>query len=235
MALKSPGFLRKPAGRGWDHKRPAVAALVSGGVESAALIDRLARRAVVYLLYVRHGYRWEAAELAHLRHLLREWPASRVRPLVTLSLPLRGLIGPHWAWGSAPVPGAHTPDQAMELPGRNLWLFAAAGLWCARHGVTRLAHGTLKTNPFADASPGFFRGMSVTLTRAFGRPVHLEAPLCRLTKTDVVRGLRPDLLALTFSCINPRRGRHCGRCNKCAERSQAFRAAHLPDPTNYVK
>ena len=31
-------------------------------------------------------------------------------------------------------------------------------------------------------------------------------------------------LELTFSCIDPRDGLHCGRCNKCAERQEAFRS-----------
>ena len=32
-------------------------------------------------------------------------------------------------------------------------------------------------------------------------------------------------LELTFSCISPLRGLHCGHCNKCAERQAAFRDA----------
>jgi 7-cyano-7-deazaguanine synthase len=42
-------------------------------------------------------------------------------------------------------------------------------------------------------------------------------------------------LALTFSCISPRGGLHCGACNKCAERQAAFRAAEMADETRYVK
>ena len=41
-------------------------------------------------------------------------------------------------------------------------------------------------------------------------------------------------LGLTFSCIAPERGLHCGGCNKCAERQEAFRDAGMADPTRYV-
>jgi 7-cyano-7-deazaguanine synthase len=39
---------------------------------------------------------------------------------------------------------------------------------------------------------------------------------------------------LTFSCLAPQGRRHCGRCNKCAERKRAFRQAGIPDPTKYA-
>jgi 7-cyano-7-deazaguanine synthase len=40
-------------------------------------------------------------------------------------------------------------------------------------------------------------------------------------------------LDLTFSCIDPKDGRHCGDCNKCDERRQAFAMAGMEDPTPY--
>jgi 7-cyano-7-deazaguanine synthase len=40
-------------------------------------------------------------------------------------------------------------------------------------------------------------------------------------------------LHLTFSCINPIEDRHCGNCNKCAERKNGFAAAGIPDLTAY--
>jgi len=39
---------------------------------------------------------------------------------------------------------------------------------------------------------------------------------------------------LTFSCIAPVDGLHCGRCNKCAERAAAFRLTGTDDPTPYA-
>jgi 7-cyano-7-deazaguanine synthase len=41
-------------------------------------------------------------------------------------------------------------------------------------------------------------------------------------------------LELTFSCLRPVGGLHCGRCNKCAERRRGFAEAGLPDPTQYA-
>jgi 7-cyano-7-deazaguanine synthase len=41
-------------------------------------------------------------------------------------------------------------------------------------------------------------------------------------------------LELTFSCIDPQEGEHCGRCNKCAERRRAFATSGLVDRTTYA-
>ena len=54
-------------------------------------------------------------------------------------------------------------------------------------------------------------------------------------KADVIR-LGRTLgvpFELTLSCMNPRDGRHCGRCSKCRERRDAFAEAGVDDPTTY--
>ena len=58
-------------------------------------------------------------------------------------------------------------------------------------------------------------------------------PYASLTKSEVMQRGRDLPLGLTFSCMHPVAGRHCGGCNKCAERRRAFADAGLPDPTEY--
>ena len=55
-----------------------------------------------------------------------------------------------------------------------------------------------------------------------------------MTKREVISLSRGLDLDLSFSCIAPVDGLHCGRCNKCAERSNAFDELHTPDPTHYA-
>ena len=73
------------------------------------------------------------------------------------------------------------------------------------------------------------------LRLAAGSPLSIERPFGHLHKTDVMRLGRRCPLELTFSCIAPREGRHCGECNKCGERQAAFRSAGLTDPTEYAR
>jgi 7-cyano-7-deazaguanine synthase len=55
-----------------------------------------------------------------------------------------------------------------------------------------------------------------------------------MEKKDVMQLGRKLPLALTFSCIAPVGGLHCGQCNKCAERRRAFRSVNVDDPTHYA-
>ena len=215
--------------------RAALAVLVSGGADSAVLLaDTLSRHDRVFPLYVRCGLFWEEVELAHLRRFLAALSGPSLRPLHVLEMPVRDLYGQHWSLSGEGVPGPDTPDDAVFLPGRNVLLLAKAILWCHLHGVPAVALAPLEANPFPDATPEFFAAYEAVVNRAVGGSVHVLQPYRGLGKADVLLRGRHLPLELTFSCIRPTGGRHCGRCNKCAERRAAFAAAGLSDPTDYA-
>src|SRR5262249_33883599 len=131
------------------------------------------------------------------------------------------------------VPGADTDDSAVYLPGRNLLLAVKAAVWCRLRNVETLALGSLGSNPFPDSTTGFFQALERLLNDAMNGQLRLIRPFDRLHKCDVLRRGRGLPLELTFSCINPINGLHCGECNKCAERKNGFREAGLVDHTAY--
>jgi 7-cyano-7-deazaguanine synthase len=215
---------------------PGLAVLVSGGIDSAVLLgEALRRRDAVYPLYVRCGLFWEGVELEHLRRYLAALDGPSLRPLHVLEVPVRDLYGPHWSLSGEGVPGSDTPDEAVFLPGRNVLLLGKALLWCHLHGVGAVALAPLESNPFPDATPEFFAAFEAAVNRAVGGRVRVRQPYLGLPKSDVLRRGRRLPLGLTFSCIRPVRGRHCGACNKCAERRKGFADAGLPDPTPYIR
>ena len=132
------------------------------------------------------------------------------------------------------MPEAGTPDEDCYLPGRNVTLLAKAGAYAASRGLSEIVLGPLKSNPFPDATPSFFRRMAGTLSEGLGHPVGIRAPFLALTKPEILLLGRGLPLEATFSCMEPAGETHCGRCAKCGERRQAFRAAGLPDPTDYA-
>jgi 7-cyano-7-deazaguanine synthase len=211
-----------------------VCALVSGGLDSVVLLYRLsAAGARVLPLYIRCGLVWEAAELAWLRRALRQAPGRRW-PLRVVKMPIRGLYGPHWSLTGPGIPTARSPHTADYLPGRNPFLLSLAAVIAVRHGITTLAMGTLKSNPYGDAKPRFFRQMARALSLAFRRRIRIRTPLIGLTKPQLIRASARLPLGMTFSCMQPQGTRPCGSCLKCYERQQAFRAAHVADPTDYA-
>jgi 7-cyano-7-deazaguanine synthase len=214
----------------------SVCALVSGGLDSCVMLAALARQCPkVYPVFIRQGLVWEAAELQSLRRYLR---AARIchELLTILHLPANDLYGSHWSTTGRCVPAAKTPDEAVYLPGRNLMLLSKAAVFCSLHKIDTIAVGSLGHNPFPDATPKFFREFATAAGEALDFRVRIIAPFRALAKEQVARrGLRLKLpLHLSFSCIAPKDGLHCGTCNKCAERQNAFRALGMEDLTRYA-
>jgi 7-cyano-7-deazaguanine synthase len=212
-----------------------IGLLISGGLDSAILLGHLLHRGrVVQPLYVRAGLYWEGVEQAALDRLLARLAAPNLRPLVSFDMPLADVYADHWSVTGRDVPDHRTPDESVYLPGRNALLLIKAVVWCELNGISELALAPLGSNPFADATPEFFRDFQAALNRATGATLSIIRPFADMHKRDVM-ALGHDLpLELTFSCIAPIDGMHCGNCNKCAERREAFRIAGMDDRTSYA-
>lgn len=227
--------------------RKSICVLVSGGLDSDVLLSELAERyQSVVPVYVRQGLAWERAELYWLKKFISALQASprprlsprkralgegRIRPLRILSLPMQDVYGSHWSLGGRPVPGSRSADSAVYLPGRNLALTVKAAVLCAREGIREIALGSLGDNPFPDATPAFFRTWGQALSQGLKVPLVIRAPYRSQNKAEIIHKGRGLPLELSFSCIAPKGYRHCGRCNKCAERRRAFREAGVFDKT----
>jgi 7-cyano-7-deazaguanine synthase len=211
-----------------------TAVLISGGIDSAILCVELLRDfSRVIPLYIRSGLRWEEAELAGLNRFLGAASVTGIDPLVVLDEPIADVYGSHWSTNGSNIPGRDSADEAVYLPGRNLLLTVKAAIWCRLRAIDALALGSLGSNPFPDSTPAFFQSLEALLNQAMDGTLRLIRPFDRLHKTDVLERGKLLPLHLTFSCINPVDGKHCGICNKCAERKNGFRDAGLPDLTPY--
>ena len=209
--------------------------MLSGGLDSCILLGHLlgqGRR--VQPFFVRAGLIWEDDEYRATEQYCRALASPELAPTVVLELPAGDLYGEHWSTTGRGVPGARSADEAVFLPGRNALLTIKPLLWCAARGIEELALGVLGTNPFPDATPAFFEGYAAAVGAAGGRHVRIVRPFARLDKRQVMQLGRAMPLRWTFCCIAPVDGRHCGRCNKCAERRAAFRLIGAADPTDYA-
>lgn len=226
---------------------PPACVLVSGGVDSIVLLrETLKRHRVVQPLYVRAGMAWEQVERRALGRLLRllrgprpgksrDGTAQSLRPLREIEVPMGDLLADHWSRSGRGGPGYDDGDASVFIPGRNIALFSKAATFCALEGIPVLVSGILSANPFPDGSPRFLRAIERGLALGLGARFHIATPFRTLTKDQVVRMGRDLPLHLTFSCISPRRGLHCGDCCKCKERIDAFVAAGVPDRTRYAR
>jgi len=195
-----------------------VCALVSGGLDSAALVARLLERGdEVHPMYVRCGFVWESAELRALRRQLRAMRTPRLKRLAVADARSLCRWPGHWSRGGSDAPSARAAWDSVYLPGRNLLLIVCAADFCRQRRIGRVALGTLRGNPFADATPEFRRLAGRVAGASYGLKLRVEAPFARWPKRRVARRW-PALARLSFSCLRPRGVRACGGCSKCAER-----------------
>src|SRR6266481_1934698 len=171
---------------------------------------------------------------AKLQSFLDAIHNPNIMPTTVLSAPTSVLYGDHWSVTGARIPGADEPDENTYLPGRNILLISLAAIWGSTHGVSRIAIGSLGGNPFPDATPEFFETFARALSMGLGHNVKIEAPLRGFHKEDLIKEFKDLPLELTLTCMAPKGARHCGKCNKCFERKQAFFKAGVADRTVYL-
>ena len=217
---------------GRRHKTACV--LVSGGADSGILLHEMAMSyRKVLPLYIRNGLVWEKAELYWLRRFLNAVNHSSIEPLKILELPMEDVYRLHWSLTGQTVPDHSSAETDVYLPGRNLILLSKTVVFCALNGIRAIALGHLKTNPFNDSSPAFFSSLQRVTQRGLNAPLKILTPFANRHKSEVLRLGQGLPLELTFSCLNPQGHVHCGACNKCAERIEAFREAGMSDRTIY--
>jgi 7-cyano-7-deazaguanine synthase len=199
--------------------------------------ELLRRGRTVQPIFIRSRLCWEEAELEALQRYLDHQQAAGLRKLIVLDVPMTDLYGQHWSVTGQGTPESTSAEEDVYLPGRNALLVLTAAVWCQRHQISELALATLATSPFADASLHFIDRMQAVLD-CYGNgsaPVQIALPFGKMTKRQVMQIGSASPLALTFSCIRPTNGHHCGQCNKCEERRRAFRESGLHDPTQYAR
>src|SRR5215216_4516071 len=154
----------------------STAVLLSAGLDSAVLAAVEARSARVQPIYVSAGLAWEAAELAALDRLLATPPFASLAPLARLTFTVDDLYpATHWALRGTP-PAFDTPDEDVYLTGRNIILLSKASIYCAQHGLHRIALGPLAGNPFPDATPQFFESMARALALGLAHDMRIDTP-----------------------------------------------------------
>ena len=212
-----------------------IGLLISGGLDSSVLLGQLLQQGHrVQPFYVMTDSVWAQTERQTLRRLLSAIRHENLASLVEVQMHYADVDEQHWSVTGRGVPDRDSPDHMVGIPGRVPLLLVKAILWCRAHGLTRLALATLAGNPFHDAAPKFLDEFERLMASATGGTVTIERPFEKLCKQDVIAMGSGIPWELTFSCLAPARGLHCGKCNKCEERARALRTLPGGDPTVYA-
>jgi 7-cyano-7-deazaguanine synthase in queuosine biosynthesis len=204
-------------------------------VESTALVARfLSEGRSVIPVHVSCGLIWDEAETRWVRRFCAAQACDRLASLIEIPWPLTGFFRNHWAVTGQGIPPAGAAASQLEIPMRNLSLLGFSVHWLKHVPRYQMAMGTTADNHYPDGSRDYFDKVEAVLSLEAGFPVQILTPFIQQTKTDVIRATPREVLAASFSCVNPQGDQLCGRCIKCGSRRAAFLAAGVDDPTYYA-
>jgi 7-cyano-7-deazaguanine synthase len=230
------GMVCESSNRIGDSPAPVpLVVLFGSGIESTTLVKRsLTEGKTVLPVYQHWGLPWEDCELLHAHRFCQANACDHLHPLVEVRHSHREMMEGHWAASGGKAPQTGDSPQALEIPLRNLTLLVVATARLAHLPELHLVMGTTADNHFSDGTREFFDACERLLCLQFARPVRILTPLLGFDKVQVIRQSDRKTLALSFSCLAPRNGLHCGTCYKCGRRRSAFRQAGVDDPTVYA-
>jgi 7-cyano-7-deazaguanine synthase len=224
------------------HPSPALAVcLVSGGMDSC-VTAALARRENEELafLHVSYGQRTQDRERRAFEELADFYGVTR---RLVASLDYLARIGGSSLTDTAiPVAEADLASRVIPssyVPFRNAHLLSIATSWAEVIGATRIYIGAVAedSSGYPDCRPEFYAAFNRVIevgTKPETR-VEIRTPVIGMSKAEIVRrGVELGApLRLTWSCYGAEE-RACGRCDSCALRLRAFRAAGVADPIPYA-
>lgn len=134
------------------------------------------------------------------------------------------------------IPMTSDFSQTIIVPFRNGVFLSIAVAYAVSIRASRIfygAHGSDESY-YPDCRKEFYKAFETAAKLGTEQEIVIEAPFRNLPKSEIIKeGAKLGVpLQETWSCyLNG--WKHCGRCESCMNRKEAFREARIPDPTEY--
>ena len=127
-------------------------------------------------------------------------------------------------------------SKPIIVPFRNGVMLSIAVAFAESLGAERVFYGAQGSDAkhYPDCRGTFVKAFESAARFGTDSKISIEAPLITLKKSGVLK-LGEELgvpFEMTWSCYSQRR-KHCGECESCNNRKQAFTDAGIEDPTEY--
>lgn len=129
-----------------------------------------------------------------------------------------------------------TFSDPIIVPFRNAIFLSVAVAYAVSIEATKIFYGAHGSDePFyPDCRRKFYKAFGKAAKLGTDKEITIEAPFSGVPKSEIVR-LRTELgvpFHLTWSCYLDG-SKHCGKCESCTNRKNAFKEAGIHDPTEY--
>lgn len=150
--------------------------------------------------------------------------------------PLKGLYTGVTSLVDSGIPVASSFDRSLIVPFRNGIFLSIAVAYASSIEARRIFYGAhLEDQAFyPDTRREFYKAFEASARLGTGEEITIEAPFGEILKSEILkRGYELGVpYESTWSCyLNGLR--HCGVCESCRNRREAFRKAGMTDPIEY--
>lgn len=129
-----------------------------------------------------------------------------------------------------------TFSQPIIVPFRNAIFLSVSVAYASLIDATQIFYGAQGSDQhfYPDCRKTFYKSFEKTARLGTDKEITIEAPFSSIPKSALIRlgsglGVPFDL---TWSCYLAGQ-KHCGKCESCMNRKEAFQEARVNDPTEY--
>jgi 7-cyano-7-deazaguanine synthase len=216
-------MLLNPKGNG----KETVAVMYSGGIDSTVLCANLLRQGynVVPMIYDDATYNFGHRRMIAIERLTQE--LGIFENLVTIRTPFLEEL-------------RYNDGTFGFVPGWKMILQVNGMAYCQKMGIEKFYLGYNEGNHlggYGDEHPQFIKDAADLYNRCYGTKIEVLCPYFDITKADVIA--LGETLKVPFKYTNGCRMIehggliHCGYCEVCHRRKEAFDQANVYDPTTY--
>jgi 7-cyano-7-deazaguanine synthase len=129
-------------------------------------------------------------------------------------------------------------SQPIIVPFRNAIFLSVAVAYAISINSKYIFYGAQGSDAqhYPDCRKEFYNSFEQTARLGTNEELEIEAPFSNVPKSEIIKlGTKLGVpFHLTWSCyLNL--AKHCGKCESCINRKNAFKQSGLTDPTEYIE
>jgi 7-cyano-7-deazaguanine synthase len=159
-------------------------------------------------------------------------------PIKVVGLPsLKDVFGKSAALCDEGIPMPSKFEPTIIVPFRNAIFLSIAVSYAVAVGAEAVFYGAQGSDAsfYPDCREAFFKTFERAARLGTETDITIAAPFYNMTKSEVIKiGMKLGVpYELTWSCYLGE-SKHCGRCESCVNRKNAFTEAGVEDPADYA-
>jgi 7-cyano-7-deazaguanine synthase len=216
-------------------KKEKCIIVLSGGIDSSTVAYWAQNKGYsIYGLSFNYG-QIASKEVKHAKKIMEKLESSL--KVIDLSS-LKNIFSGVTSLCDESIEMTSTFSDPIIVPFRNAIFLSIAIAYASSIDITQIFYGAQgsDTSYYPDCRPEFFRAFETAARLGTSEEINIAAPFSNVTKSELIKlGTKLGVpYNLTWSCyLNG--VKHCGKCESCINRKNAFKNARLDDPTEYIE